>query len=96
MSLSCVHRQPDNHDFAYQQGDPNVPKGQVTFEVDLRRPVTEDTPIPEGELRQFELPQVYEARYTDFPRAYQARWLSYLLWVFLVSLVFIMPLFTAV
>ena len=55
---------------------------QVTFEVDLRRPVIEDTPIPEGELRQFELPQVYEARYTNFPRGYQARGASYLLWLF--------------
>lgn len=55
-------------------GDPNVPEGKTTFEVDLRRPVPEDTPVLEGEPRPFVLPQVYEARYAEFPRAYQARY----------------------
>lgn len=61
---------------AYQQGDPNVPEGKTTFEVDLRRPVPEDTPMLEGEPRPFVLPQVYEARYAEFPGAYQARYVS--------------------
>ena len=56
------------------QGDPNVPGGEVTFEVDLTRPVIEDTPAAEGQLREFNLPQTYEARYTDFPRFYKARY----------------------
>lgn len=55
-------------------GDPNVPGGEVTFEVDLTRPVIEDTPAAEGQLREFNLPQTYEARYTDFPRFYKARY----------------------
>ncbi|KAJ7337040.1 F-box only protein 31 [Desmophyllum pertusum] len=50
-------------------GDPNVPGGQVTFDVDLRRPVTDDVQPPQGEpgqchVREFTLPSAYEARYT--------------------------------
>lgn len=78
------HRSPDNPVSANPQGDPNVPGGQVTFEVDLNRPTTEDMPTPEGEPRQFELPQVYEARYTNFPRVYLARYASDLNWIFSV------------
>ncbi|KAL9975644.1 hypothetical protein ACROYT_G012827 [Oculina patagonica] len=63
-------------------GDPNVPGGQVTFEVDLRRPVIDD-PQPEpgqeqqlGQChsREFNLPPSYEARYTNFPNVYLARY----------------------
>ena len=46
----------------------------MTFEVDLRRPVSEEPPVPEEQPRPFELSQVYEARYTNFPRFYSARY----------------------
>ncbi|XP_068696805.1 F-box only protein 31-like [Montipora foliosa] len=55
-------------------GDPNVPEGKLTFEVDLRRPVIEELPVSEGQQRPFELPNVIEARFTDFPPFYQAKY----------------------
>ena len=54
----------------------------MTFEVDLRRPVSEEPPVPEEQPRPFELSQVYEARYTNFPRFYSARYALNLLQVF--------------
>lgn len=51
----------------------------MTFDVDLRRPVTDDVQPPQGEpgqchVREFTLPSAYEARYTNFPHDYLARY----------------------
>ena len=72
----------NNHVSTHLQGDPNVPGGQVTFEVDLRRPVTDDPQPEPGQehnlgqcsVREFDLPPSYEARYTNFPNTYVARY----------------------
>lgn len=61
-------------------GDPNVPGGQITFDVDLRRPITDELePEQEQNLgvcrdREFTLPSAYEARYTNFPNVCLARY----------------------
>lgn len=59
-------------------GDPNVPAGEVTFDVDLSRPVTDDAQPPAEagscQAREFHLPQAYEARYRDYPPTYLARY----------------------
>ena len=59
------------------QGDPNVPFGQVTFKVDLSRPIInedqpEDDPMEPGQ-QPFQLDPAYEARFTDFPTTCRAR-----------------------
>lgn len=59
---------------SYQQGDPNVPEGKLTFEVDLTRPLSEDNPEPEKGQRSFLLSNVIEARFKDFPPTYRARY----------------------
>lgn len=63
--------------FTYPQGDPNVPAGQVTFDVDLSRPVTDDAQpsaaAGSGQAQEFQIPPAYEARYTDYPHTYLAR-----------------------
>ena len=63
------------------QGDPNVPGGQITFDVDLRRPITDELEPSEQEqnlgvchAREFVLPSAYEARYTNFPNVCLARY----------------------
>lgn len=59
-------------------GDPNVPAGEVTFDVDLSRPVTDDAEPPAEagncQARELHLPQAYEARYRNFPPTYRARY----------------------
>nr|XP_058969121.1 F-box only protein 31-like [Pocillopora verrucosa] len=59
-------------------GDPNVPAGQVTFDVDLSRPVTDDAQpsaaAGSGKAQEFQIPPAYEARYTDYPHTYLARY----------------------
>lgn len=59
-------------------GDPNVPAGEVTFDVDLSRPVTDDAQPPAEagncQARELHLPQAYEARYRNFPPTYRARY----------------------
>ncbi|XP_073234073.1 F-box only protein 31-like isoform X2 [Porites lutea] len=57
-------------------GDPNVPGGEVTFEVDLTKPLPDEAAADSGEPKRFSLPQGYEARYTDFPSHYKARFHS--------------------
>ena len=63
--------------FTYPQGDPNVPAGQVTFDVDLSRPVTDDAQpsaaAGSGKAQEFQIPPAYEARYTNYPHTYLAR-----------------------
>lgn len=63
------------------QGDPNVPGGQITFDVDLRRPITDELEPSEQEQnlgvchsQEFALPSAYEARYTNFPNVCLARY----------------------
>ena len=46
----------------------------MTFEVDLTKPLPDDAAGGSGEPKKFSLPQGYEARYTDFPGHYKARW----------------------
>ncbi|KAM7445382.1 F-box only protein 31 [Porites harrisoni] len=57
-------------------GDPNVPGGEVTFDVDLTKPLPDEAAANSGEPKTFSLPQGYEARYTDFPSHYKARFHS--------------------
>lgn len=66
--------------FTYPQGDPNVPAGQVTFDVDLSRPVTDDAQPSAAagsgkaeKEKKLQIPPAYEARYTNYPRTYLAR-----------------------
>lgn len=62
-------------------GDPNVPGGQITFDVDLRQPVTDELEPAKQEQnsgacgdREFSLPSACEARYTNFPNVCRARY----------------------
>lgn len=62
-------------------GDPNVPGGQITFDVDLMRPITDELEPSEQEqilgvcrAEEFTLPPAYEARYTNFPNVCLARY----------------------
>lgn len=58
-----------------------MPGGQITFDVDLRRPITDDLEPAEQEQnlgvcrdREFTLPSAYEARYTNYPNVCLARY----------------------
>ena len=60
-----------------------MPGGQITFDVDLRRPITDELEPAEQEQnlgvcrdREFTLPSAYEARYTNFPNVCLARYRS--------------------
>ena len=58
-----------------------MPGGQITFDVDLSRPITDAQEPAEQQqnlgvcrYREFTLPSAYEARYTNYPNAYLARY----------------------
>ena len=68
-----LHRLIDQS-LSYRQGDPNVPEGKLTFEVDLTRPLSEDNSEPGEGKRSFMLSNAIEARFKDFPPTYRARY----------------------
>ena len=77
----CYLKLITNNVPTHLQGDPNVPGGQITFDVDLRRPITDELEPSEQEknlgvchAREFTLPSAYEARYTNFPNVCLARY----------------------
>ena len=58
-----------------------MPGGQITFDVDLKRPITDEQEPSEQEqnlgvcrAQEFTLPSAYEARYTNFPNVCLARY----------------------
>ena len=58
-----------------------MPGGQITFDVDLCQPITDDLESAEQgqnlgvcRAREFALPSAYEARYTNFPNVCLARY----------------------
>lgn len=58
-----------------------MPGGQITFDVDLTQPVTDEVETAKQEQnsgacgdREFSLPSACEARYTNFPNVCRARY----------------------
>lgn len=76
VELVMVTHSPADHKIFGTKitGDPNVPEGKLTFEVDLTRPLSEDNSEPGEGKRSFMLSNAIEARFKDFPPTYRARY----------------------
>ncbi|XP_067055590.1 F-box only protein 31-like [Acropora muricata] len=76
VELVMVTHSPADHKIFGTKitGDPNVPEGKLTFEVDLTRPLSEDNPGPGEGKMSFMLSNAIEARFKDFPPTYRARY----------------------
>ncbi|XP_015751669.1 PREDICTED: F-box only protein 31-like [Acropora digitifera] len=76
VELVMVTHSPADHKIFGTKitGDPNVPEGKLTFEVDLTRPLSEDNQEPGEGKMSFMLSNAIEARFKDFPPTYRARY----------------------